>query len=360
MHYTNPIQMLQHYIRYGNMPLKKYPLALGYLLKLTWMWPGVAWERFFLREEIKATFIEEPIVFVLGHHRSGTTLLHKLLTADPQWAYPLTYDFAFSYSPKPVRNIVLPTLQKVFDWVDLKHSHFNNYSMNLADPLEEDMSMIAGGIGVSGFWGDIFPLQRQHFTKKNIVFDKKDKQRFQEAYLHYLKKLSRQYEGKPLMLKNPPNTGRINALLELFPTAKFVFIHRNPYQVFFSTRALWHRTILKIYTLQSITAEQIDDLIFQYYKTLTDAYLSQRENIPTENLIEIRYEEMEKKPFEVIQRIYTELRLPNWETAKTHLLHKIQQERHYKKYSYQYSETVQDRIYREWGTYIDLWEYKRL
>lgn len=174
------------------------------------------------------------------------------------------------------------------------------------------------------------------------------------------KKIELAHGGKPLLLKNPPNTGRVNALLELFPNAKFVFLFRNPYQVFFSTRALWHRTLTKHYTLQSLYDEEIDDLIFQYYRTITDAYLEQRGNIPENNLIEVRYEELEKNPFETVKSVYTWLDLPNWKRAKTHILDKIYEERHYKKYSYSYPQNVQDRIYQEWKRYIELWEYERL
>ena len=39
---------------------------------------------------------------------------------------------------------------------------------------------------------------------------------------------------RQLVLKSPCHTGRVRLLLKLFPNAKFVFIHRNPYEVFLS------------------------------------------------------------------------------------------------------------------------------
>ena len=35
--------------------------------------------------------IEHPPIFILGHWRSGTTLLHNLMTLDPQFTYPNLY-----------------------------------------------------------------------------------------------------------------------------------------------------------------------------------------------------------------------------------------------------------------------------
>src|SRR5262249_1039130 len=41
---------------------------------------------------IARTSLTEPPLFVLGHWRSGTTLLHDLLSLDPRHIYPTTYE----------------------------------------------------------------------------------------------------------------------------------------------------------------------------------------------------------------------------------------------------------------------------
>ncbi|MBC8355082.1 MAG: sulfotransferase [Planctomycetes bacterium] len=48
------------------------------------------------------------------------------------------------------------------------------------------------------------------------------------------KKLTFKYD-KPLVVKSPTHTGHVRLLLEMFPEAKFVHIHRNPFEVFSST-----------------------------------------------------------------------------------------------------------------------------
>ena len=51
-------------------------------------------------------------------------------------------------------------------------------------------------------------------------------------------------EQKQLLLKNPHNTGRLKILKEMQSSnAKFIFIHRNPYEVFNSTKHLYQTTI---------------------------------------------------------------------------------------------------------------------
>jgi len=47
------------------------------------------------RRRIEQTEVTQPPIFVLGHWRSGTTLLHNLLTLDPQLTFPTLYQVMF-------------------------------------------------------------------------------------------------------------------------------------------------------------------------------------------------------------------------------------------------------------------------
>src|SRR4051812_38118427 len=50
-------------------------------------WMQQAW----YGQEIKRTPIPDAPVFIIGHWRTGTTLLHELLILDPRHTYPNTY-----------------------------------------------------------------------------------------------------------------------------------------------------------------------------------------------------------------------------------------------------------------------------
>ena len=56
---------------------------------------------------------------------------------------------------------------------------------------------------------------------------------------------------KRLVLKSPPHTCRIRLILEMFPDARFVHIHREPYVIYQSTRHL-HLKSSVIYSLQPL------------------------------------------------------------------------------------------------------------
>ena len=71
-----------------------------------------------------------------------------------------------------------------------------------------------------------------------------------------LKKATLAHGGKPIVLKNPPNTVRIRQILKLFPGAKFVFIKRNPYHVYASMMRMMTKEIPRV-QLQHDTLEEV-------------------------------------------------------------------------------------------------------
>jgi len=67
---------------------------------------------------------------------------------------------------------------------------------------------------------------------------------------------------KRLLSKNPPNTARITALLELFPEASFIHIYRSPYKVYLSTKKM-RRNVLDKLALQNASEEDIEQQVIQ-------------------------------------------------------------------------------------------------
>src|SRR5262249_26045895 len=105
------------------------------------------------------------------------------------------------------------------------------------------------------------------------------------------------------------HTCRIRLLLELFPDAKFVHIHRNPYAVFQSSR----RTVLKVSpwsTLQRPDHSDLDDRTIRQYKEVCDVFFEERGVIPKGHFHEVGFEELETDPVGQVRRIYEALDLP--------------------------------------------------
>src|SRR6185436_8984100 len=112
----------------------------------------------------------------------------------------------------------------------------DNVEWTMKSPQEDEFALcILCGKSPCTAW--IFPKQREHYDRYLTfrgVSDEEIKQ-WQDTLMWFLKKLTWKVQ-RPLILKSPPHTCRIKLLLQIFPDARFVHIHRDPYTVFSSSR----------------------------------------------------------------------------------------------------------------------------
>ena len=62
------------------------------------------------RRRAESVALDKPPIFVMGHWRTGTTLMHDLFASDPGLAFPTTYECFFPHHFLLTEN----TLPKVF------------------------------------------------------------------------------------------------------------------------------------------------------------------------------------------------------------------------------------------------------
>ena len=171
---------------------------------------------------------------------------------------------------------------------------------------------------------------------------------------------SRRYvKDAQYLSKNPPHTGKVKTLVEMYPNAKFIYLMRNPYTVFESSRSFFTNTITPL-ELHSIPLDQMERNILRNYMELYKAYQEQKKYIPEGNLIEVRFEDIEKDAMGLAERLYKELSLPGWETAKPYIEKYIEGKKGYKKNQYQYDPRTVQLVNDAWGTVLDEWGYERL
>ncbi|MFC1629245.1 sulfotransferase [Gemmatimonadota bacterium] len=356
-----PLTLIRLLLENRPISFSRIPIAIAYLIRACFLFPMHVIERLFRSRSIRATSLPDTPVFIIGHYRSGTTLLHKLLLTDERWGYITVYDMLLPHSGKRGRKILKPIMQKLIDVLKLKHLHFNNYLVNLDDPIEEDYYTITQGSPLSGFWSEVFPRNRQTYVEQNILLTTPlQQEHWKDAYLYLLKKISTLHDGKRLLLKNPPNTSRVRFILDLFPEAKFIFIYRNPYQVYYSTFFLWQRTLERYYVLQKISNEERAELIFSLYTGIMTQMEEDRALIPPGNLIDIRYEDLKDDPYGQIRSIYERFDIPGFDEAESDLISQIEKESDYTVYRYSYDDETQAEVYRNWGYFIDKWGYCKM
>ena len=111
---------------------------------------------------------------------------------------------------------------------------------------------------LSPYLNDVFRRTGEDCSRYTTFRDvnKHERDEWKEAFAYYCSKLT-YFHKKTLLLKSPPHTGRIELLLEVFPEARFVSIHRNPYEVFASTFHMI-KSVEPAWRLQNPTDVQLD------------------------------------------------------------------------------------------------------
>jgi len=210
----------------------------------------------------------------------------------------------------------------------------DNVELNVKYPQEEEF-----GLGnmchycYYYFW--LFPHQVKEYYNKFIKFkvDKKIKEEWKEQYLRLVKKAIYDLKRPRFISKNPPNTGRIPIILEMFPNAKFIYIKRDPITTFLSTKRFFKSTIPAL-QFQNINENELESFIVNIYHRLLKDYKFDKKQIPNGNLIEISYEEFLKQPLKNLKQIYHSLGLDGFFKAQSLFKQYINSQKNFKKKDY--------------------------
>lgn len=310
------------------------------------------WENFCYRRKIKDATVHPPL-FILGTWRSGTTHLHNLLSKDDRFAFPNTFQTTFAHTflsseKRTARliNFMLP-----------KSRPMDNVMMSVAEPQEDEFAL-------SALTGRVFPMSWA-FPRNAGFYHRflslrdasgSEVAEWKSALKWFVKKLSFKY-AKPLLLKSPGHTCRIKLLLEMFPEARFVHIHRNPFAVFQSTQHLL-RSVTPFWALQRPTYDDLDDRVIQQYKEVYDAFSEEKHLIPKDRFHEVGFENLEADPIGEVRRIYEALALPEFQVFEPALRRYSESLSNYKKNEFaDIPSELKLRIAREWRRCFEEWGY---
>ena len=305
-------------------------------------------------EKIDHSKIKNPPVFILGHWRSGTTYLHELLSEDPQFCYVTLWHTMLPDSYpllEPMKHFMAKFLPST--------RPMDNMAVDIDGPYEEE-----AGIAVLSPWSFFhafhFPKNAEEQYEKSIHYtglSEKEKEEWDKSYYDFMKTVSYTNKGKRLLIKDPANTARIPTLLKLFPDAKFIHIKRNPYKVYLSMVKMRNNVPRKL-ALQKYDKEIIEQQVINDYKRLMTAFFEQKKMIPSDNYVEISYEELVKNPLEQVKKIYKKLKLSGLEKGLPGMNRYLESKKDYKVNVYKIDEKVVQRVQEQWDLTIKPWGYK--
>lgn len=323
-------------------------ISLYAAINTAFRWP----EAWLFDAKIRRTPVESPL-FILGHPRSGTTHLHNLLSVDQRFATPNFFQVNYPHTFLTAEAWAT----KILQFFVPKKRFMDNMTQNMGIPYEEEWALCSM-TSQSPYVGWSFPRRLDHYEKYLTLREVSEPERDQwkAALRYFVQKVSYKY-NRPLILKSPPHTGRIKLLLELFPDAKFVHIHRDPYAVFQSTRHLWN-VARPLCAMQRPTGDVVEDRIIRQYKLLYDAFFEERDMIPAGHYHEVCYEQLERNPIGEIEATYEKLGLPEFSQVRQPLTDYVAGLADYKKNKHiELDPVLKHRISQEWRRCFEEWGY---
>lgn len=301
---------------------------------------------------VEKVAVEAPL-FILGHWRSGTTMLHNLLALDEQFAYPNLFQVSHPHSFLYREAAITKQLGEA----SANKRPMDNVEVTFQSPGEDEFASAIASLR-SPIIGWSFPRRQEHYDEYLTFRGVREQEvrRWKTAFLSFLKKLTWRYE-RPLILKSPVHTGRIRLLLELFPRARFVHIHRHPYTVFQSTQRLFRQAVTRSHLQQPVEAA-IDEGIRQRYAVMYDAFFQERSLIPEGRSHEICFEELEADVEGQIGKLYERLALPGFQALQPRLRQYLAARGAYQKNTFPpLAAPLRRSVARAWGRSFEAWGY---
>ncbi len=253
-------------------------------------------------------------VFVTGLPRSGTSALLNLLEAAPENRAPLQWEVQFP-DPWPgsapgARDPRYHHLAKALE--QTRDSEFARIHYIDADTPEECVLLHAFALhGVQLGFEIMLEPYRSWLLDQDLV----PLYRFQKKVMQLL---NWRMPGRQWMLKAPAHMWGIDAILEVFPDANFVWCHRDPQKVVPSINSM-NRVVLGMYLgdCSHLDMAEMGRNVMAWYAESLERGLAARDKLPPERFVDCSQQEFVDDPMAVVERVYRAFGLPLSDKSRT-------------------------------------------
>jgi hypothetical protein len=292
-------------------------------------------------------------VFIIGHWRSGTTHLANLLSRSPRFGILPPIAVGLPWEAMTLARVVRPLVEQFYPRDRLIDA------IPLAPDLpQEDELALANMTTLSFYHAIYFPRAfAANFTRGLFFEDCSEAEIDAWARMHrrYVAKMTIEQGGRPLLIRNPVHSGRIPLLRKIWPNAKFIHIHRNPFDVYASSRRMFG-TLLRELSLQD-TPVDLDRVVLETYPRLMSRLLKDAASLPPDVLAEISFAELREEPIQQLRRVFTDLDLPGFEDSRQAFGDYLTSVRDYRPSEHRLAAAQLDRVAESWRPFIERWGY---
>ncbi|OBB98532.1 sulfotransferase [Mycobacterium sp. 852002-40037_SCH5390672] len=301
---------------------------------------------------VAETVITDPPIFIIGHWRTGTTLLHELLVLDDRYIGPTGFECV-----APQHFLLTERLAPLAGFMVSKHRAMDNMDSSLYHPQEDEFVWIMQG-QPSPYLTLAFPnrppeheryLDLEHLSPR-------EREAWKRLLLQFVQRLFFRHH-KTVVLKNPNHSFRIKVLLDIFPEAKFIHIVRDPYVVYPSSIHLV-KSLSRVHSLQRPTFEGLDERVLATYVDLYRKVDEGRDLVDPARFYELRYEDLVADPEGQLCRLYEHLRLGRFEQYRPRLRQYVADHADYETNSYDLTSEQCKIVTERLGEVIDRYGYR--
>jgi len=240
--------------------------------------------------------IREP-VFIVGLPRSGTSLLHRLLSADPEHRCPLMWEVRAPSPPTRAhekRRIQRATQScNFFNWLvpTFRYAHAIG-----AEVPQECVSLMT-----PTFLSDQFDAM-YYVPSYRAWFFRQDLRPAYEYHRRFLQQLQFRQAAHRWILKAPTHMFAMPALLSVYPDALFVQTHRTPVDSMASVSSLV--TILRSAFSDAVDSVTVSREAIHYWSETMKKFLPERDRLPNNRICDVQYDQIRREPIGAVRQIY--------------------------------------------------------
>ncbi|RHY17771.1 hypothetical protein DYB25_013134 [Aphanomyces astaci] len=259
-------------------------------------------------------------VFIIGHPRTGTTLLHNLLASDAANFYTCTtfctgFPSCFLWFEAWGKRLFAGTIDPTRP-MDSMPLHFDL-------PQEDECATMLLSRGAS-YYMPIYLMTREPAFRRFLDFSAADggtaddEAQWTSAFVYLLKKLTFRHQiqakgsslRQRLVLKSPIHAARVPLLRKLFPNARFIYIHRDPVETMASAAHLANTAFWFMY-LSTPTDDQVNEYLFWQFDHMWRKYNEAAVDksvhggrVVLPDILEVSYAELTTCPERTLRSIY--------------------------------------------------------
>ena len=242
--------------------------------------------------------IDAP-TFIVGLPRTGTTLLHNLMSQDPESRVPLTsevmYPSRFPNTPEGMDRARRLTASRL-GWADRLAPEFKRIHPLAPDLPQECIAITA----------QVFMSIQFHTTHDVGAYEdwfERDSQALAFAFhRRLLQHLQARRRARSWLLKAPGHLFSLNALLAEYPDARVVHTHRDPLRVMASMAS--HATVLRRAFSDHADPREIARDWSRRWGDALDNFLAVRDRSPAAQFLDLAYDEIEDRPLDAVRTVY--------------------------------------------------------